>query len=58
MAHPPPETLELAPGYIVSRIAKGHWQLAARHGPAPRGGGSPGPWLGAEATGPRTPWPR
>jgi aryl-alcohol dehydrogenase-like predicted oxidoreductase len=34
MAHPPPETLELAPGYIVSRIAKGHWQLAARHGPA------------------------
>lgn len=34
MAQPPIETLELAPGYVVSRIAKGHWQLAARHGPA------------------------
>ena len=34
MPHAPLETLELAPGYIVSRIAKGHWQLAARHGPA------------------------
>gem|GEM_PF-1059782 len=28
------ETTELAPGYIVSRLTKGHWQLAARHGPA------------------------
>lgn len=27
------ETTELAPGYIVSRLTKGHWQLAARHGP-------------------------
>lgn len=26
------ETIELAPGYRVSRITKGNWQLAARHG--------------------------
>lgn len=30
----PPETVTLAPGYTVSRVAKGNWQLAARHGPA------------------------
>ncbi len=28
------ETVELAPGLTVSRIAKGNWQLAARHGEA------------------------
>ena len=28
------ETTELAPGYVISRIVKGSWQLAARHGPA------------------------
>ena len=28
------ETVTLAPGYTVSRVAKGNWQLAARHGPA------------------------
>lgn len=26
------ERVELAPGYIISRVAKGNWQLAARHG--------------------------
>jgi aryl-alcohol dehydrogenase-like predicted oxidoreductase len=26
------ETIELAPGYVISRVAKGNWQLAARHG--------------------------
>src|SRR5262245_39745832 len=26
------ETVALAPGFVVSRIAKGNWQLAARHG--------------------------
>jgi aryl-alcohol dehydrogenase-like predicted oxidoreductase len=26
------ETITLAPGYTVSRLAKGNWQLAARHG--------------------------
>src|SRR5688572_11214048 len=26
------ETVELAPGYVISRIAKGNWQLAAKHG--------------------------
>ena len=31
----PIETLTLAPDYTVSRVAKGNWQLAARHG-APR----------------------
>lgn len=29
------ETSELVPGYVVSRVAKGNWQLAAKHG-APR----------------------
>ena len=29
-----PEVVELAPGLAVSRLAKGHWQLAERHGPA------------------------
>jgi aryl-alcohol dehydrogenase-like predicted oxidoreductase len=28
------ERIELSPGYSVSRITKGNWQLAARHGPA------------------------
>lgn len=28
------ETVELAPGLAVSRIAKGNWQLSARHGAA------------------------
>lgn len=28
------ETITLAPGYTISRIAKGHWQLAAKHGRA------------------------
>jgi aryl-alcohol dehydrogenase-like predicted oxidoreductase len=28
------ETVELAPGLTVSRIAKGNWQLSARHGAA------------------------
>ncbi len=28
------ETITLAPGYTVSRIAKGNWQLAERHGAA------------------------
>ncbi len=28
------ETITLAPGYTVSRVAKGNWQLAAKHGPA------------------------
>jgi aryl-alcohol dehydrogenase-like predicted oxidoreductase len=33
----PVETVELAPGYAISRVAKGNWQLAARHGtPYPR----------------------
>jgi aryl-alcohol dehydrogenase-like predicted oxidoreductase len=27
-----PELVTLAPGVVVSRIAKGHWQLAQRHG--------------------------
>ena len=27
-----PEVVTLAPGFVVSRIAKGNWQLAARHG--------------------------
>ena len=27
-----PEVVTLAPGFVVSRIAKGHWQLAERHG--------------------------
>lgn len=31
----PIETITLAPDYTVSRVAKGNWQLAARHG-APR----------------------
>ena len=32
-----PEVVTLAPGFVVSRIAKGHWQLAERHGaPYPR----------------------
>ena len=26
------ETITLAPGYTVSRVAKGNWQLAAKHG--------------------------
>lgn len=26
------ERIELAPGYVISRVAKGNWQLAARHG--------------------------
>jgi aryl-alcohol dehydrogenase-like predicted oxidoreductase len=26
------EAVTIAPGFTVSRIAKGHWQLAARHG--------------------------
>ena len=26
------ETIELAPGYCISRVAKGNWQLAAKHG--------------------------
>ncbi|MFM8547551.1 MAG: aldo/keto reductase, partial [Betaproteobacteria bacterium] len=26
------ETVELAPGYVISRVAKGNWQLAERHG--------------------------
>ena len=25
------ETIELAPGYTISRVAKGNWQLAAKH---------------------------
>jgi aryl-alcohol dehydrogenase-like predicted oxidoreductase len=28
------ETITLAPGYTISRVAKGNWQLAAKHGPA------------------------
>src|SRR5262247_1765924 len=28
------EVVTLAPGFVVSRIAKGNWQLAERHGPA------------------------
>src|SRR6266576_3999190 len=27
-----PEVVTLAPGFTVSRIAKGNWQLAERHG--------------------------
>jgi len=27
-----PEVVTLAPGFVASRIAKGHWQLAERHG--------------------------
>src|SRR5881409_2625500 len=27
-----PELVTLAPGFVVSRIAKGNWQLAERHG--------------------------
>ena len=27
-----PEVVTLAPGFVVSRIAKGNWQLAERHG--------------------------
>ena len=27
------ETITLAPGYTVARIAKGNWQLATKHGP-------------------------
>ena len=27
------ETITLAPGYTVSRVAKGNWQLATKHGP-------------------------
>lgn len=30
--HPVIETVELAPGYVISRVAKGNWQLAERHG--------------------------
>lgn len=31
------ETKALAPGYVISRVAKGNWQLAAKHGkPHPR----------------------
>lgn len=26
------ERIELAPGHVISRVAKGNWQLAARHG--------------------------
>lgn len=26
------ESIELAPGYVISRVAKGNWQLAAKHG--------------------------
>lgn len=29
---PAVETITLAPGYTVSRVAKGNWQLAAKHG--------------------------
>ena len=28
----PAETITLAPGYTISRVAKGNWQLAAKHG--------------------------
>ena len=28
------ETVTLAPGYTISRVAKGNWQLAERHGSA------------------------
>ena len=28
------ETIELAPGWRISRVAKGNWQLAAKHGAA------------------------
>jgi aryl-alcohol dehydrogenase-like predicted oxidoreductase len=28
------ETVEIAPGYRISRIVKGNWQLAERHGPS------------------------
>lgn len=28
----PVETVTLAPGYTISRVAKGNWQLAAKHG--------------------------
>ena len=28
------DTVEIAPGYRISRIVKGNWQLAERHGPA------------------------
>ena len=28
-----PATIELAPGYRVSRLTKGNWQIAERHGP-------------------------
>ena len=28
------EVVTLSPGFVVSRIARGNWQLAARHGPA------------------------
>lgn len=28
------ETITLAPGYVISRVAKGNWQLAAKHGAA------------------------
>ena len=27
-----PEVVTLAPGFVASRIAKGNWQLAERHG--------------------------
>ncbi len=30
----PVTSIALAPGYRVSRLTKGNWQLAARHGPA------------------------
>lgn len=29
-----PQTISLAPGITVSRVAKGNWQLADKHGPA------------------------
>jgi aryl-alcohol dehydrogenase-like predicted oxidoreductase len=31
-SHTAVETITLAPGYTVSRVAKGNWQLSARHG--------------------------
>jgi aryl-alcohol dehydrogenase-like predicted oxidoreductase len=31
-----PERLELAPGYVISRIIRGGWQLAGGHGPIDR----------------------
>ena len=36
MSAPAVETLELAPGYRISRLIKGGWQLAGDHGPVER----------------------